>query len=543
VSGIGDFMYAVAFVVWILRETDSVTWVSLSVILRLAPPALLGSFGGVLADRVDRRRLMMTVDLGMAACMGGVALLTLVGGRGAVVVAIALTVVNALLATPRRPAEAALTPRLVGEDDLAAANALTGAVAQIMWFAGPAIGAGILAITHEPGWAFALNALTFVVSATLVAGVRLPDGDASAATIDRSEPDGESPADGAFAMWRDGLRAIRHTPGGVAVMGLIAAVLLAYGFEIVLHVFVATERLGLGEAGLGTMTMVVGLGGLAGAPFTSRVASSRRPGTLLVVSGIALGISLGGLAFTTHRTVAYALLFLEGLGNVIFEVLSITMVQRLFGNDVLGRVFGVSDSLSTTAMLAGSIAAPVIVAGPGLETALVVGGGVLAAWALLAWPRLSMAGRGTVDAMDALAPLVTRLGALGIFAGASTAVLERVARATTTVSVPAGTVVIRQGDPADDLYVIERGTCSVHDLQTLINAMGPGHWFGEIGLVERRPRTASVTADVDTELLRIDGAEFLAALGDLAATPEPLTRGVRTRLARTAAIERARGRG
>jgi CRP-like cAMP-binding protein len=116
-------------------------------------------------------------------------------------------------------------------------------------------------------------------------------------------------------------------------------------------------------------------------------------------------------------------------------------------------------------------------------------------------------------------------------------VLERLAAAATAVRLHAGDVAIREGDEADALYVIVSGSVDVKsrgeaEEERHIRVMEPGQYFGEIGVLERIPRTASVTALEDVELYRIEGDAFLDALATATAGASLLS-GARVRLART----------
>ncbi len=125
-SSIGDFIYAVTIVVYLIEETDSAGWVAASFITRMAVYSACGPIGGVLADRFDRRRLMMTLDIARAALM--LAVLAVVAADGPPLATLALVTVAAALGTIYRPAAVSATPLLVPEDDLAAANAAEATV-------------------------------------------------------------------------------------------------------------------------------------------------------------------------------------------------------------------------------------------------------------------------------------------------------------------------------------------------------------------------------------------------------------------------------
>ncbi len=159
VSSIGDFLYFVALVVFLIESTGSASWIAAAAVARLLAYAIFGTIGGVIADRYDRRRLMIVLDLvrgGLMLILAGV-----VWSDGHPAVVIGLTVVNAMASTPYRPALVAATPSLVHEDDLAAANAAEGIVGQVAYFVGPALG-GLLVATVGTGAAFMANGITFV---------------------------------------------------------------------------------------------------------------------------------------------------------------------------------------------------------------------------------------------------------------------------------------------------------------------------------------------------------------------------------------------
>ena len=121
VSGTGDLLYSVALVVYLIEETDSAGWVAAALIARIATYTLLGAVGGVIADRFDRRRLMVALDVSRAVLMVAVGFVIMAGVPPAVV--LVLVVVSSVLTTPYGPASVTATPLLVPEDDLAAANA------------------------------------------------------------------------------------------------------------------------------------------------------------------------------------------------------------------------------------------------------------------------------------------------------------------------------------------------------------------------------------------------------------------------------------
>jgi MFS family permease len=305
-----------------------------------------------------------------------------------------------------------------------------------------------------------------------------------------------------------------------------------------LYALAATERLGLGEAGIGYLFAATGVGGILAVGLTKRASDRSRQGAILVLSAVAAGIPMITLAFVRSPGVAYALLLVEGVGFILGDVVSMTMLQRILPGEVLGRVLGILDSLMVTGILAGSVIAPVMVRAGGLQVALIVGGALLAGAGLVLLPRARAIDRRTAERVAELEPRVELLERLGIFEAANRQTLEALATALTVERVGPGTVVIREGDEPDDLFVVVSGSLEVisrGDAQEgrRVAELGAVDYFGEIGLLERIPRTATVKALTECELYRIGGEDFLRIATEGPKVLENLRAGVTARLART----------
>ncbi len=505
VSGTGNWCYTVALAVWALDRTGSSAWVSAILVARVGPAVLVGPLAGVLADRVDRRRLMVVLDVGCAVVVGGLALV--VRADGPVLVAVLIAAVVGCMASAYRPAVSASTPRVVPEDDLAAANALEAVVAQITIFIGPAVASLLLTTTSAAG-ALAFNAASFAISAALVAGVRSASGVPQSAA-------GDSPDDAdtsAAHMFREGLRVVRRTPGLTAFVALLAAALGAWGAEEVLKVVVASDHLATGAKGVGWLGAALGVGGLVIAPFTARLAARPHLAPLLVGSCCVTATTVALLSLPRSLLPALVVVFFEGFAFIGLEVSATTIGQRAVEPAMLGRLFGVTDAVNTAAMLLGAIVAPALVSAFGLDTTLVVVGATLGAAAVLALPRLHALDAHTAQRAGRLAPRADALGAISLFEGLPRAALEELAAAVRETTATAGTVVLHEGDAADDLYVVRAGALDASTRGRTIGRIGAGEWFGEIGIVRGAARNATVTAVTDVTLWRIAGAEFLAAV-------------------------------
>jgi CRP-like cAMP-binding protein len=228
-----------------------------------------------------------------------------------------------------------------------------------------------------------------------------------------------------------------------------------------------------------------------------------------------------------------------GAGSILLEVTGLTMLQRNLSNEVMGRVFGVMSSLFVGSQMLGSIVTPLMIAVFSLRGTLVVTGLILPVVIMFALPQLKSLDRASTARMKELAGRVAALGSLRIFEGAAQQVLESMASVMTEESVAAGTIVVREGEAADDFFVVLEGELEVTAVgevgsePRMVNSLGPGDYFGEIGLLEGIPRTASVRSETPAKLYRIPGEEFLGATDRNPGMATTLFDGIVARLART----------
>lgn len=524
VSILGDWLYTVGLVVYVLEETRSPAWVAAAGFMRLAPHLLFGTIGGAIADRYDRRAAMVVSDLARAGLMLGMAVAAMAGSPAIVLIALAFA--TSVATTVHDPAAAAIVPSVVAEEDLAAANTVVNIVENVALAAGPAAG-GALLLAGKPQLAFALNGGTFVLAALLTRLIRVRP---------ETTPSGPEPS-----IWKsalDGVKAARSSNDISLILGVYLVVSLLYGQESVLLVLASQRVLGLGPEGAGFLYAAIGAGGLIGAAGAGRIARHTRPGHILGLGLAVSGLSFVGLGLASTPLVGVAVMTLDGVGAVLIEVLAMTMLQRLSPRQVLGRVIGLVDVISVAGGLLGAALAPVLVGVIGLRGALVVGGGVLPLAALVALPKFrqmndrSAAARARVDEDAAF------LGRLDIFSGAPSNVVELVARAAEKTRLGPGIDVIVEGEPADAFYVVRDGGLAVYSsgegrAAVEIATLGPGSYFGEIGLLERRPRTATVRTSRRSLLYKIGAEDFENILGATGAVRGAIVAGAARRLART----------
>jgi hypothetical protein len=525
ISASGSWAYNVALLAYVFDRTHSLGWVGVAGLGRFVPALVFSTYGGVLAERFERVRLMIGSDLLCLVFQAGLALAAALTAPAWT--AILLAALTAVANVVYNPAVAAMLPELAGEDDLVAANALNGTIDNVVVVAGPAIGAGLLAF-GSASLAFGVNAASFGVSALLVARMA-----ARSRPVDVTEGD----TAGLIKQMTVGVQAIFSSGAATVLVMFSVLASFVYGTDTVLLVGVSDAQLGTGAKGFGYLLAGLGVGGILMALVVDRLASSRRL-ALIITAGMAVYCLPTALLVAVHSPgVAFGLEVIRGAGTLVVDVLAITALQRAVSDDVIARVFGVFFALVLAAISLGTIVTPPIVNGPGLHTALYIMGLVPLGIGLLGYPALVRIDRAAAARLDELAPRIALLEQLGIFASANRAVLERLAAACTSVRAHAGDAIVTEGDEPDALYVIVSGRVDVKargeaGVEQHIRVMEPGTYFGEIGLLERIPRTATVTALEEVELYRIEGDAFLDALTTASATTSLLA-GARMRLART----------
>jgi predicted MFS family arabinose efflux permease len=523
VSGAGDGVFWVALIVFLSDQPRFGLWLTLAVVARLAPRALLSVPAGSLVDRSNLRTLVVGVDLARAAVMVTMAVLVSVDA-GALAV-MALVLLSYTIAAPTRPALSAIVPAVAGERHLAGANAVLSTIRQIMTFVGPLL--GVVVAAWSPSVGFAVNAATFALSGLAIAAISgIPDRSQQVRASRR-----EATRLGPISAFRDGIGVLGSNAALSPLVALIGVMYFVRGAEMVLLVYVVRERLGGDVERIGLLNGAVGLGALLAVPIAWRAANSPSPVRPIVLSLLATAIPTAALAVVTTTAGASIVLVPVGVGMVVFEVVVVVMVQRMTPPRTLGRVFGAVNGASNTGKLAGALVAPLMIAVVGVEESLVaVGAIVLVAGAAAVWPLVRI-GRVTAARQRDLAPTVSALRALAIFEGASSASLERIAAQLTERDLGADTVVIRQGEPADDLYIARSGALVVVRDEVAVGDIRTGEWFGEIGLLEERPRTATVTTVEPTTVWQIPGDVFLDALDDVGAAPSALLDAMADRIA------------
>lgn len=329
-------------------------------------PNIVGSpVLSVLADRVSRRRILIATELG-----SGVLVLALTLYES-LLVAYAVLFGLGLLSALAKPAQKALVPQVITDDDtLSQANGLVSAAGSAAQIGGPALG-GALIVFVEPHALFVADAVSYLLSAVVLL------------TMAEYAISNEDDAT-AFGQFVSGLRYVRTTPTLAFVVAVNFAVFGALGFFDAMLPMYVREVFSGSAADLGAFAAAIAAGSLAASTLVGVLGDKVTPGTGIVVGTAADGIAIFGLARLSGPLPSLTLAFVVGAASTIVITYSITAIHQTSDDDHMGRVFGVYDGTKRTGQILTITGGSVVVAefgiGPtfaGVGLAVFALGGVL----------------------------------------------------------------------------------------------------------------------------------------------------------------------
>jgi CRP-like cAMP-binding protein len=247
----------------------------------------------------------------------------------------------------------------------------------------------------------------------------------------------------------------------------------------------------------------------------NKLAASARMTWIIIGAMFAECVPLWAAVYVGSIPPAIVLQIVAGAGMVIVDVLAFTALQRDLPREVLGRVLGSVEMLLLGTGILTSFAASAVISQAGIGWAL----GMLG----LGFPVLSLFGIPVLRRIDAeglvlvLRSRTALLEQVELFSAAPQAVLEQLVKGATEETVTAGTVIMRQGEEADAIYVLEEGALTVlaaagdRPAVEVGRIEAPGY-VGELGVLHGRPRSATVEAATDCKLMRIAADDFRIAL-------------------------------
>jgi MFS family permease len=486
-----EWAHFVAFGVY-AYDVGGPTAVGLAGLVRLLPAAFVAPFAASLGDRFPRERFLLVLMLVASVALGASAI-AFYGAIESLVFAFAALLGFAV--TLIRPALQALLPSLARTpEELIASNGATSTIESLGTLVGPLL-AGVLVSVADAGIVFAVGAAAFLVAAVLLLGVEVED------RVNL----GAAPGGSVRSALAAGFGAIVQLPHVRLVVSLIFAQAFVRGCLNVLIVVAAFQVLDAGGEAVGYMTAALGVGGLIGALGAMALRGQR----LAVPFGISLvfwGLPIALMGPLPELPFALLMLAVVGAANSVEDVAAFTLLQRLIPDRVLTRVFGVVWSLAMGGVALGSIVAPALVEAIGARAAFVGVGAILPVLTVATYRKLA-----SIDRDAAPAPELEFVQRVPMFQPLSIAAKERVAGSLLLQAVGAGDVVLRAGERGDSFYIVRNGALEI-TAEGLHTTADEGDYFGEIALLRDVPRTATVTALVDSHLYVLHRDDFLAAV-------------------------------
>jgi predicted MFS family arabinose efflux permease len=377
----GDWFLWVAINSLIFEATHKALYVGLAILAQEFAFFLASPVGGVLADRLDRRKLMIVCDLARAA----ICVAFLLVGPDRLWLAYVLLPLLASFAAPFDPAFSAATPNVVDPEDLPAANALNGSLWGTMLAVGAGLG-GVVSGAFGADTAFLVDAVSFLVSAALLMSIRRRFSESRGEATDHP-----SAIEATRETWRFARRDHR-------VLSLLA---VKFGFGaaaglLALIPVMALDVFKSGNVGFGLLMAARGVGALIGPFLGHRIAG---PGHRRLFPAIGLSLAVFGLGYmalgaTPSLAIAAVTICVAHLGGGSQWMLSTYGLQVLVPDHIRGRIFGFDYMLVTLSLAVSAVVASAVADHIGAPITVTILGGVALIWAMV-WLVLSRGVRRT----------------------------------------------------------------------------------------------------------------------------------------------------
>ena len=542
ISTAGSSLTDLAAGIYVYQQTGSAFLVGVTLMATAVPSLVVGLIAGVFVDRYDRRSVMIASNLAQAVVVG---LIPFLIGVDVWLLFVAI-LVNAGVKQFFDPAYEALIPEIASDEELTEANAFL----QIASFGSTAIGfaaAGLLASAFSISWAFWIDALTFVVSALLIAGLTIRS------KIDVTE---DASVSVVITNLKTGIGTIAHTPMLRNLFMLGAPVFFAFGLWNVLLLPMAITELGASEFEYGIQEGLTSIGFVIGSLFMARYASRLQIGLWVFVGTFGMGVA--GILYGLSPTIAIAIVFamVSGFFNSPSAVARQTLLQRHTPRELRGRVFSANFVMRDVIFLAGMagagladvinvrvliIIAALITGAVGVVALFTPGIGRPAAeWRRgLAALRAARAGAPAVGTSRpaTVADFELLVGRLATFTRLNQGQRSAFLHDATVREVSEGERIVVHGEAATSAYFILTGEAAAGIPQPDggyrgLSTMGAGDFFGEIGALTGSTRTADVVATEPSTLMEVP-APALRATMEIPEVNQLMLSTLSERLART----------
>jgi len=343
ISELGDGMTGLALVVLVNRLAGTMSAIALLTILTSLPQIVLGLHAGVLVDRWDRRRMMIACDVARAVLVGAIVFLQ---DPRQIAWIYGLAIAQAAASVFFEPARTAFLPAVVGAPALLAANSFGQTTRIVCATAGAALAGFLLSLPNGMRLVFALDALSFAVSALALSSIRV-----AARAAPPVDPEVEAPRSGVTAELMQGLRLLFGNRTLVGLLMIFAITLLGMGAVTVLFVPFMLRDLGASTIAIGFVRTAQTVGMLAGGALLAGPAARLTPTQVLTLGIAGIGPCLALMGLAPHWMALLPLLALIGVCSSAIQTGSVTLIQHAVPDHARGRAESTLDTLLVAVML------------------------------------------------------------------------------------------------------------------------------------------------------------------------------------------------
>ena len=511
VSTIGSALTSLAASIVVFRLTGSALSVGLMLIATSAPTLILGLIAGVFVDRYDRKRIMIIADVARAFVVILIPFLIPYGIAWLYILVMMTSVIGQFF----DPAHSSVVPEVASDEDLAAANSFMA----ISAFGSTAVGfaaAGLIASKFPIEWAFYLDGLTFIISGLCILAVKIAP----------LEVEGETTIRVIGKNLRAGMNFLVNNTLLRSLLMVSIPILLGFGLWNSLLLPFAERALHASEFEFGLQEALTSIGFVIASLLMAKIGDRLREGQWIAISY--LGMALAAIVYsrTTSIPLAMGIVMIIGFMNAPAMISGRLLIQRNTERGNRGRVMSVFAVVRNTAFLLGMAAAgfadivdirvmmlvsALIILFSGVLTLFLPGlrqsaeewrraTGILRAAPVI--PSLSVGRAATIVDFEAL------LIHLPVFSQLDKAERTQFIVGAQFRSAPAGSSLIRRGEPGEEAFFILSGRAvagisSSAGVYRSLSVMAAGDFFGEIAALMGVERTADVVAEEETTLLQV----------------------------------------
>ncbi len=379
ISLTGTWMQSTGQAWLVLELTHSAWWLGIVGALQFLPVMLLSLFGGVLADRVPKRRVLLFTQ---SFAMFQAAILWALIATGAIQLwhVLVLAALLGLTNSVDMPTRQAFVAEMVGREDLPNAIALNSSLFNMARIVGPGIG-GLIIAAYGVMPLFFLNAISFI---PVIAGLAMIDLRKLYGQVKRETAEKGVQRQSTMQSLREGLAYVRHTPSILLIITVIGTIsLFGINFNVVLPLF-ATEVLKVGAAGFGFISSAFGIGSLLSALWLAW--GNNKPSVrYLLISALAFCILEAIFAISHVYALSLLLIASVGFAQIAFSATANTTLQTVAPDRLRGRVMSVYMLVFAGSVPLGNLFTGGLAHLLGAPIALLIGAGISLAAAIVGW--------------------------------------------------------------------------------------------------------------------------------------------------------------